>query len=352
MLIYGKRVDSCERCEHPEATQQQSLTEPLFKIPFLDGCENMPKEIKVFSTIIVVLLPITLGIWLNFAVNETDFNASEFFSFNKETEYLSAPLSLRPSVNLNKEGIKNKLKSLDMKNLKYYHSLKKEGWQLIWQDEFEKDELDLTKWNTENWAAEKNNELQFYTPYNVTSENGLLRIISKKENYRGRNYTSGAIHSKNKFSFQYGKVEMSAKLPKGQGIFPAFWMMPNLEETWLPEIDIIEMVGHKPEEIWMVYHWIDDNGKLVNVHSNYIGKDFSQNFHTFGIEWSPENITWLIDGKKRFSTDQSIPSEEMYLYLNTAIGGDWPGSPDATTIFPQYFEIDYVRVYQKAGGDK
>lgn len=195
--------------------------------------------------------------------------------------------------------------------------------------------------------TEKNNELQYYHPENIKVRDGLLQIISKAEYYGGRKYTSGAIHTKEKFSFQYGKVEMRAKLPSGQGIFPAFWLMPETGQTWLPEIDILEMVGHKPDEIWMVLHWIDDNDELVNVHSSYKGPDFSGNFHTFGIEWSPERITWFIDGKERFTTSAFIPEEEMYLYLNTAIGGDWPGDPDETTLFPQYFEVDYVRVYTR-----
>ncbi|KAB2336726.1 glycoside hydrolase family 16 protein [Cytobacillus depressus] len=222
-----------------------------------------------------------------------------------------------------------------------------DGWYLVWEDNFDGKRLDLKKWNIEEWAAVKNNELQYYGSKNVDVEKGYLKIISKKENKGGRKYTSGAIHSKDKFSFLYGKVEMRAKLPGGQGIFPAFWMMTNKDHIWLPEIDIMEMLGQKPDEIWMVMHRLGEDKKLKSVSSVYKGIDYTKDFHVFGIEWTPNNITWFIDGIERFKIDQFIPQEEMYLYLNTAVGGNWPGSPDHTTPFPAIFQVDYVRVYQK-----
>lgn len=226
-----------------------------------------------------------------------------------------------------------------------------DGWQLVWQDEFDGRWLNPQKWNIEVFSAEKNNELQYYRANNVMVKDGLLKLISKRETFDGKEYTSGAIHSKDKFSFRYGKVEMKAKLPGGQGVFPAFWMMPNEDNTWLPEIDIMEMLGHKPEEIWMVVHWLDEVGSLTNVFAMYEGVDYTKGFHTFGVEWTPTSITWFIDGAERFRTDNFIPDMEMYLYLNTAIGGDWPGSSDETTILPQFFEVDYLKVYRRTGGD-
>ncbi|GGC84324.1 hypothetical protein GCM10007216_13730 [Thalassobacillus devorans] len=226
------------------------------------------------------------------------------------------------------------------------------GWELVWHDEFSGNDLNSTYWNLENWPAEKNNELQYYVPQNVLLEDGSLKILSKREDFKGRNYTSGALHTKGKFSFLYGKAEIRAKLPEGQGLFPAFWMMPDKDNIWLPEIDILEMLGHKTNEIWMVLHWHDENKQMQNVSASYSGENYAEGFHTFGIEWSPERITWFIDGEERFTTSAFIPEEQMYLYLNTAIGGDWPGSPDETTVFPQYFIIDYVRVYKKWGGNE
>lgn len=217
---------------------------------------------------------------------------------------------------------------------------------MIWQDDFENNCLNPNNWNLEDWAAEKNNELQYYSPNNVKVENGLLKLISKKEKYKGRDYTSGALHTKGKFNFLYGKAEIRAKLPAGQGIFPAFWMMPDKDNTWLPEIDVLEMLGHKPNEIWMVTHWLDKSNTLKSDYDTFNGPDFSKDFHTFSIVWTPDSITWFIDGIERFRSSKNIPNEKMYLYLNTAIGGDWPGSPDDSTIFPVSYEIDYVRVFK------
>jgi beta-glucanase (GH16 family) len=222
-----------------------------------------------------------------------------------------------------------------------------DGWELVWRDEFDNNCLDQRNWNVEDWAAEKNNELQYYYPKNVVVEDGVLKLISKNEKYRGKDYTSGAIHSKGKFDFLYGKAEMRAKLPAGQGIFPAFWMMTDKENTWLPEIDIMEMLGHQPDEVWMVSHWLGTDGNLKSLSNTFKGPDFSKCFHTFSIEWTPNSLTWLIDGVERFKTDRQIPSEKMYLYLNTAVGGNWPGSPDQSTIFPVTYEIDYVRVFRQ-----
>lgn len=220
-------------------------------------------------------------------------------------------------------------------------------WKLIWADEFDDVSATLEKWGIEDLVAEQNNELQFYSTNNVKITNGLLTLISKKESAFGKNFTSGAVHTKNTFNFLYGKVEMRAKLPSGQGIFPAFWMMTNKENTWLPEIDILEMLGHKPNEIWMVLHTLDENNVKKTMSQSYVGENYSNTFHIFSLEWTPTRLTWLIDGEIRYEINEHIPHKEMYLYINTAIGGNWPGSPDHTTQFPTLFEIDYVRVYEK-----
>lgn len=217
--------------------------------------------------------------------------------------------------------------------------LNHDEWELIWQDEFENNCLDSSRWNIEDWAAQKNNELQYYSPNNVRVQNGLLKLISKHEKFKGNEYTSGAVHTKGKFNFLYGKVEMKAKLPAGQGLFPAFWMMPEKEGVWLPEIDIMEMLGHLPNEIWMVSHWLDHTGTLKSDFSSFIGLDFSEDFHTFSIEWTQDSIIWLIDNIERFRSRKFIPSENMYLYLNTAIGGDWPGSQINLQYFLQIMKL-------------
>ncbi|MBM7539855.1 glycoside hydrolase family 16 protein [Amphibacillus cookii] len=218
-------------------------------------------------------------------------------------------------------------------------------WQLVWRDEFEGEQVNRSKWTLEEGWLDKNNELQFYHPNQVKVDQGKLRIETNKS------YQSGALHTKDKWRFLYGRVEIRARLPRGQGIFPAFWMLPNQDETWLPEIDIIELLGHEPDRVWMVVHGLE-NDRLRSDSASFKGPDFSETFHTFVLEWSKDELIWLIDGVERYRTTSFVPQVPMYLYLNTAVGGDWPGSPDETTKFPQTYEVDYIRVYQLKEGER
>jgi len=222
---------------------------------------------------------------------------------------------------------------------------KKAGWHMIWHDEFEGDSIDLSKWRVEDAALVKNNELQYYTPEEVYVHDGVLTLRSSKQEMGSREYTSGLVETKGKFSFQYGRVEIRAKLPKGRGIWPAHWMMPT-SGKWPPEIDIMELIGHQPTVVYMSLHtgvWPAKKhfGKL------YIGPDFSEDFHEFVVEWDEDQICWYVDGEGRCQTGEDIPKEPFYVILNTAVGGSWPGNPNKRTKFPQYHEIDYVRVYVK-----
>lgn len=301
-----------------------------------NGCDvgQMMTKVYVKSIGLIIFIGVALGILNACAINDTNQQHEKGDEMNGQ-------------VNSNVIQSTNS----QIKVFKELSSPQKapNGWRLIWADEFDDVAATLDKWTMEDMAVEQNNELQYYSPNNVKIEDGYLTLIAKDENIHGRNFTSGAIHTKNTMNFLYGKVEMRAKLPIGQGIFPAFWMMTNKEDTWLPEIDILEMIGNRPDEIWMVLHGLDENNKKNTVSDYYIGENYTSEFHTFGVEWTPTNITWRIDGKIRFETNEYIPKEKMFLYMNIAIGGDWPGSPDHTTQFPALFEIDYVRFYQKAG---
>jgi beta-glucanase (GH16 family) len=295
-----------------------------------------------FNKFLLILLSISIVLFL-FFIN--------YFSNPKEDNSLESQneSNFQNAMETNKSGndggvnVEEALKFDESDDTNF----SQDGWELVWRDEFEHNYLDPGKWNIENWASMKNNELQYYTPGNVKVEDGFLKLISKREKYKGRDYTSGAIHTKGKFDFLYGKAEMRAKLPPGQGMLPAFWMMTDNEDTWLPEIDIMEMLGHQPNQVWMVSHWLGNDGTLKSVSNSFQGPDYSTDFHTFGIEWTTDSIKWFIDDVERFSTSVIIPSEKMYLYLNTAVGGDWPGSPDHNTVFPVNFEVDYVRVFKK-----
>jgi beta-glucanase (GH16 family) len=219
------------------------------------------------------------------------------------------------------------------------------GWILVWEDEFEGDTLDKTRWRVEDAALVKNNEAQYYTPDNVRLKDGLLVIKSEKRQIGTRPFASGLVETKGRFTQAYGRFEIRARLPKGQGIWPAHWLM-NAGGTWPPEIDIMELVGHEPNTVHMTNHFgTYPNNRLEG--NSYTGPDFSEDFHTFTLEWEEKELRWYVDGEKRHSTKNNVPSIPFYLVINTAVGGDWPGFPDATTKFPQHHEIDYVRVYKR-----
>jgi beta-glucanase (GH16 family) len=235
-------------------------------------------------------------------------------------------------------------------------------WKLVWNDEFDGPEL-----NTNNWKYDidgqggGNNELQYYTdsPENSSLENGSFVITALDNGYADKPYTSAAIRSKNLAEWKYGKFEIRAKLPMGQGMWPAIWMMPakNVYGGWplSGEIDIMENVGHAPNEIFGTIHYGDrwPNNKYTSQH--YVSENsFADDYHVYAIEWEPNKISWYIDGVL-YSTktpddlggNKWVWDQEFYLIINLAVGGNLPGSPDETTQFPQKFYIDYVRVYKK-----
>lgn len=218
-------------------------------------------------------------------------------------------------------------------------------WQMVFEENFDATTLDPAKWRIEDAALVKNNELQYYAPDEVYTENGHLVLRSRQRSYGGRNYTSGLVDTIGRFALTYGRVEARMKLPRGQGLWPAFWMLPA-DGAWPPEIDIMELLGNNPNRVYMTHHW----GAWPNVSHygcDFSGPDFSQGYHTFTIEWTPDHINWYVDGVLRCFASSPIPDRPMYIILNTAVGGDWPGNPNAQTVFPQYTEIDYVRAWTR-----
>ncbi|MFM7619299.1 MAG: family 16 glycosylhydrolase [Bacteroidota bacterium] len=233
-----------------------------------------------------------------------------------------------------------------------------QSWQLIWADEFNGNSINSSNWTHEigtgfnGWG---NNELQSYTNSTNNSQvsSGSLKIHALQQNIGQSNYSSARIISKNKFSFQYGKIEARIKMPLGQGLWPAFWMLgQNIDAVNWPqcgEIDIVEHINNSPE-INGTMHW-DAGG-----HAYWGGSavcDASQ-FHTYSVIWDNTTIRWYLDDIEYHSaniTDNVNSTEEFhqsfFLIMNIAVGGNWPGSPNASTFFPATMEIDYIRVYQE-----
>lgn len=236
------------------------------------------------------------------------------------------------------------------------------GMNLVWSDEFNATQLS-NDWvfdignGTDGWG---NNELQYYRRENVSLDGQYLAITAKKESYNGSSYTSSRIKTEGRKSFKYGRIDIRAKTPKGQGIWPALWMLgANYQTVSWPysgEIDIMELVGGGPGKDNTVHGTIhfDNEGDYASFSKAYslASGNFADQFHVFSLLWDENAITWLVDDKEFHKQDITHPSmsefhEEFFLIFNVAVGGRWPGSPDASTAFPQRMLVDYVRVFQK-----
>ncbi len=274
-------------------------------------------------------------------------------SMKKLLQYLTTPLLLLFFINMNSQAYK-----------------------LIWNEEFNHSgKPDPEKWNFETGFI-RNLEEQIYTKRrkNIRVRNEKLEIIARKENYKNKRfnpkiknyrintemaeYTSASINTRGKFEFKYGRVEVRAKLPSGNGVWPAIWMLgANFEEIEYPyagEIDIMEHVGKKANEVHATVHFPWDNAAGIKSNGGSIIIDNpSEEFHVYSVNWTSEKIEFLIDNSLYHSFDIDQAGNEQnpfrkpfYLILNLALGGNWAGPADPN-IFPQKFVIDYVRVYKE-----
>ena len=236
------------------------------------------------------------------------------------------------------------------------------NYSLIWSDEFNGSSLS-SDWVHEigngSWGW-GNNELQFYKEENTVVEDGLLKITAKEESAASFNYTSSRIKTQGLQSFQYGRIDVRAALPYGQGYWPAIWMLgENISSAGWPscgEIDIMELVGggsFNNRTIHGTVHW-SENG----AHASYgdastlpSGEMYAEQFHVFSIIWNASSIRFLRDDVQYHDinisgSDLSAFQNNLFLILNVAVGGNWPGSPNQNTLFPQTMAVDYVRVFQ------
>jgi len=246
-----------------------------------------------------------------------------------------------------------------------------EGYNLLWHDEFDGDQLNLDIWTREvrepGWT---NNELQEYrdSEENAYVKDGclVLQAIKTKTESGADYYTSGKVNSQNKADFMYGKVIIRAKVPEGQGLWPAGWMMPTDEQHYgqwptCGEIDIFETLGHITNTAHQTVHYGKPHGQQQGTKVLDNGK-FSDDFHDYSVEWEPGEMRFYIDDELILTvndwnssadgvTDFDYPApfnQTFFVQLNLAVGGDWPGNPDETTNFDNAkLLVDYVRVYQK-----
>lgn len=273
-------------------------------------------------------------------------------------------------------------------------------WKLVWSDEFDGKDIDKAKWDFDtgngfyNYDANQwisgwgNDELQYYTrePDNAFVKDGMLHIRALKESLHGCGYTSARLKTRKKdgsplFSQKYGRFEFRAKLPKGQGVWPALWMLPQDEKYggWpcSGEIDVMEARGQEPTKVLGTLHFGSRWPTNAHVSKEYVlPRDGTiADFHVYAVEWEPGEVRWSVDGQRYAAQSfwwssgksdgamESNPTKEtdlnpwpapfdqpFYLVMNVAVGGKFLGNPDKTTVFPAEMLIDYVRVYEKVGG--
>lgn len=242
-------------------------------------------------------------------------------------------------------------------------------WTLVWSDEFDGASLDASKWSVQEgdgcdlgicgWG---NNELQWYQGDNASVADGLLTITARQEAVGGKNFTSARIRTLDKGDWRYGRFEVRARLPRGQGMWPAIWMLPsdNVYGGWAAsgEIDIMELVGHEPARVHGTLHYGGESPANTSSGDFYQldRGTFADDFHVFALEWEEGEIRWYVDGTlyqtqtEWNSANGAFPApfdQDFHLILNVAVGGNWPGPPDLTTPFPQSMEVDWIRVYTR-----
>jgi len=277
---------------------------------------------------------------------------------------LSSPVNATISVLSATGTIQNPGTYLPVDNTGYTSALEYPGMTKVWSDEFNPKTL-----NTGNWTIETggggwgNNELEYYTgnPKNLFLTGGYLVIEAREETVGSNKYTSARIKTQNKKTFTYGRIDIRAKLPKGQGVWPALWMLGNNITQqgfgWpaCGEIDIMELLGQEPKKTYATVHWGVAGGSHSYIGGNFTlaTGDFYSSFHVFSLQWDDSKMTFLVDDVPFYTATKAdigtnYPFDKPFFFIfNVAVGGNWPGNPNSSTKFPQRMIVDYVRVFQQ-----
>jgi beta-glucanase (GH16 family) len=295
-------------------------------------------------------------------VNDEFKESDETFSIN-----LSSPVSavlLQTKITVT---IKNDDTKIAFNNTGFDAPNGYAGYSLLWSDEFDQAQLNPATWSFETgdgcpalcgWG---NNELQYYSSSadNLFFQDGKMIIEARAEKFGGKDYTSSRIKTQGKKAFKFGRIDVRAILPIGKGMWPAFWMLPEdrIHGNWPTsgELDMMEYIGGEPSKVLGTVHFGPGPG------SNYITKTttvpsgtFNDKFHVFSLEWEQDQIRWYIDenlyatiSKADLGNNIYPFNERFFFIINMAVGGNLPGPPDASTVFPQRLIVDYIRVYQK-----
>jgi beta-glucanase (GH16 family) len=276
---------------------------------------------------------------------------------------LSSPVNATLSNTQATGTIQNIGTFLPIDNSGYTSASEYSGKTLVWSDEFSGKTLNQANWTYETggggWG---NNELEYYTNdiRNSFLTGGYFVIEARNEVKNTYNYTSARVKTQNKKTFTYGRIDIRAMLPKGQGFWPALWMLgnnitqPGFGWPACGEIDIMELLGSDPRKVYGTVHWGIAGGSHFYIGGNYSLStgDFSGSFHVFSLEWDASKMTFLVDDIVYYTATKTdigtnYPFDKPFFFImNVAVGGNWPGNPNTSTVFPQRMIVDYVRVFQ------
>lgn len=241
------------------------------------------------------------------------------------------------------------------------------GYNLAWNDEFNGAALNQADWNYEtgdgcpNNCGWGNNELEWYTAGdNLYMQDGKMIIEARAESKGGKNYTSTRMTTQSKKTFTFGRIDIRAKVPRGKGVWPALWMLgSNITTVSWPkcgEMDILELLGQEPNKVYSTVHYgpAPSGGSVQKSNSKIAATPYSDAFHLYSLNWEQDKLQFLVDNalllevnKADFGSYAYPFNDPFFFIFNIAVGGNWPGSPDASTQFPQWLMVDYVRVFQK-----
>ena len=382
-LLQTPIVSSCKKTEHPEPkpvvpnltfsnasiTEGNSglkqvliglyLSEPTtvdVKVEWstVDGTAKAGDDYVAVPNGLVTFLPGETSKTIEISIiSDTVFEFNEQFSFQVDSIYNGISTVRKGSVTIeNDDSYTPEIVSDGYITPNTYP-----GMTLTWSDEFNGTSLDLANWTFElgggGWG---NNELEVYTSSadNTIVANGYLTIRAIKNPYNS-SYTSARIITKGKKEFKYGRIDMRAKMPIGKGVWPALWMLgSNISSVGWPscgEIDIMEYLGQDALTTYGTIHYNDGGHKYKGSNYPVASTDSYHNkFHIFTIIWQENQVDWYVDYHKYFTANSSTIKFDafnlsQFFIFNVAIGGNWPGNPDASTVFPQEMVVDYVRVF-------
>jgi beta-glucanase (GH16 family) len=239
------------------------------------------------------------------------------------------------------------------------------NWRPRFVENFDGTTIDPRRWGRCHWWARggctiaSNDELEWYRPENVVVGGGVLRLEAREGEYTNTEgetfpYTSGMVSTGPvryergaRFSFTYGYVEARLRLPKGQGLWPAFWLLPADSES-RPEVDIVETLGDTPNRARFHLHYRGSGGARRSLGQDHVSATLADGrWHRFAVDWQPGSLTWIVDGRERWRVrGPAVPAEPLYLVLNLAVGGTWPGPPGEATEFPAAVQADWIRVWR------